>query len=117
MHSYKPLSSFQLGGGSASTAGPIYGAKSNKSLTYSTSKPATFPWHCKHHVRSNISQQQHKMPTQEEGRIDLVHLAYISGQFKSLRCAAAAFNVRHQRLSNRLHGITNRRQTRPEIQS
>src|ERR1700712_1054676 len=56
------------------------------------------------------------MSTQEECRIDLARSAYISGQFKSLRCAAAAFNVRHQWLSDRLHGITNRRQTRPGIQ-
>jgi hypothetical protein len=51
----------------------------------------------------------------EEGRIDLALHAYTLGQFKSLRRAAAAFSVRHQRLSDRLYGITNRRQTRPGI--
>ena len=52
----------------------------------------------------------------KEGRIELALQAYISRQFKTLRGAAAAFSVRHQRLSDRLHGITNRRQTRPRIQ-
>jgi hypothetical protein len=52
----------------------------------------------------------------EEGRIELALQAYTLHQFKTLRRAAAAFSVRHQRLSDRLHGITNRRQTRPGIQ-
>ena len=60
--------------------------------------------------------QDNSNPSYEEGRIDIALEAYTSRQFKTLRRAAAAFNVRHQRLSDRLHGIANRRQTRPGIQ-
>src|ERR1700712_2010773 len=59
--------------------------------------------------------QHNSLQSYEEGRIDLALQVYLSHQLKSLRRAAAAFNVRHQRLSDRLHGITNRRQTRPGI--
>ncbi len=38
---------------------------------------------------------------------------YTSSQFKSLRRGAADFKVKHQRLFDRLHGITPRSQTRP----
>ena len=62
-----------------------------------------------------LSQKKAKL-SYDEGRIDLALQAYTSGQFQTLRRAAAAFSVRHQRLSDRLHGITNRRQTRPRIQ-
>src|ERR1700712_1502655 len=62
------------------------------SITYSTTQPATFPWHCEHHVQSIISQQHHKMVTQEEGRIDLARSAYVSGQFTSVRRADAAYS-------------------------
>ena len=49
----------------------------------------------------------------EEGRIDLALQAYNLGQFKSLRRAAAAFSVRHQRLSDRLNKIKYRAQAPP----
>ena len=63
-----------------------------------------------------MSQQYSAIAIQEEGRLNLALQAYTSGQFKSLRRAAAAFNVKHQRLSDRLHGITSRSQTRPNCQ-
>ena len=50
---------------------------------------------------------------EQEGRIDLALQAFRSGQFKTKRRAAAAFNVKHQRLSDRLRGITFRRNTLP----
>jgi hypothetical protein len=49
----------------------------------------------------------------EEGRIELALQAYTSRQFKSLRRAAAAFSVRHQRLSDRLNEIKHRAQAPP----
>jgi hypothetical protein len=52
----------------------------------------------------------------KEGRIDLALKAYTLGQFKTLRRAAAAFSVQHQRLSDRLHGITYRPQAPPNRQ-
>jgi hypothetical protein len=58
-----------------------------------------------------MPQQHNAIIIQEEGRLNLALQAYTTGQFKSLRRAAAAFNVTHQRLSNRLHGITPRAQT------
>jgi hypothetical protein len=42
---------------------------------------------------------------QQEGRIDLALLAYTRGEFRSVRRAAAAYNVQFQRVSDRLHGI------------
>ena len=42
---------------------------------------------------------------QQEGRIELALQAYTLRQFQTLRRAAAAFGVRHQRLSNRLRKI------------
>ena len=60
-----------------------------------------------------MSQQRNVIAVQEEGRIDLALHAYTSSQFQSLRRAAVAFNVNHQRLSDRLRGITSRSQTRP----
>jgi hypothetical protein len=50
---------------------------------------------------------------EQEGRIDLALQAFRSGQFDTLRRAATAFNVKHQRLSDRLHGITFRPDMRP----
>ena len=50
---------------------------------------------------------------QQEGRIILALQAYRAGQFKRVRQAAAAYNVSHQRLSDRLNGSTFRRDTRP----
>ena len=49
----------------------------------------------------------------QEGRIDLALQAYRSDQFATLRCAATAFNVDHQRLSDRLSGIMFRPTVRP----
>jgi hypothetical protein len=63
-----------------------------------------------------MSQQHNAITIQEEGRVDLALQAYTLGQFKSLRCAAAAFNVKHQRLSDQFHGITQRAQTQPNCQ-
>ena len=56
------------------------------------------------------------MLTQEEGRIDLVRSAYVSGQFTSVRRADAAYSVRHQPLSDQLREIAPRQQTRPNCQ-
>ena len=50
---------------------------------------------------------------QQEGKIDLALQAYLSGEIQSIPRAAAAFNVQHQRLYDRLHGITFRPETRP----
>jgi hypothetical protein len=69
-------------------------------------KPAIFPWHnqlCCHHV---MSQQRNVISIQDKGRLELALQAYKSGHFKRLRRAAAAFNVTHQRLSDRLHGTS-----------
>ena len=63
-----------------------------------------------------MHQQQSSILSYEEGRIDLALRAFTSGQFKTLRRAAAAFSVRHQRLSDRLRGIANRHETRPNNQ-
>ena len=56
------------------------------------------------------------MLTQQEGRLTLAIQAYRTGQFKSIRRAAAAYNVRHQRLSDRLNNITFRPVTQPNCQ-
>ena len=48
-----------------------------------------------------------------EGRILLAIEAYNQNQFKSLRAAAASFNVSRSTLSNRLNGMIARRDTRP----
>jgi hypothetical protein len=63
-----------------------------------------------------MPQQHNVIAIQEEGRVNLALQAYTFGQFKTLRRAAAAFNVKHQRLSDRLHGITPRAQTQPNCQ-
>jgi hypothetical protein len=70
-------------------------------------------WHHEHHVRNRMLSQDNINSSYEEGRIELALQAYTSRQFQTLRRAAAAFGVRHQRLSDRLHGITNRRQAPP----
>ena len=62
-----------------------------------------------------MSQQPNAILINQEGRIKLAPKAYTSGQFQSLRRVATAFNVKHQRLSNRLHGITPHAQTQPGI--
>jgi len=57
-----------------------------------------------------MSQQQNRVLTQQEGRVTLALQAYRTGQFQSVRRAAAAFNVRHQRLADRINGIPFRHQ-------
>ena len=57
-----------------------------------------------------MHQQNNTTLSQQEGRINLALQAYTSGYFRSIPRAANAFNVRHQRLYNRLHGITSRPQ-------
>ena len=52
-----------------------------------------------------MHQQSNAILSQQEGRIDLALQAYTLGQFKSIRRAAAAFNIQHQRLSDWLNGI------------
>jgi hypothetical protein len=42
-----------------------------------------------------MPQQHNAITIQEEGRLNLALQAYTTGQFKSLRRAAAAFNVTH----------------------
>jgi hypothetical protein len=42
-----------------------------------------------------MSQQHNAIAIQEGGRLDLALSAYRTGQFESLRRAAAAFNVPH----------------------
>jgi hypothetical protein len=79
-------------------------------------EPATFPWHDQLSPLHVMSQQHNVITLQEDGRVDLALQAYILGQFRSLRRAAAAFNIKHQRLSDRLHGISSRAQTRPNYQ-
>jgi hypothetical protein len=63
-----------------------------------------------------MNRQRDLILTQQEGRVELALQAYNSGQFKSVRRAAAAFNVRHQRVADRLHGITSRPQIQPNCQ-
>jgi hypothetical protein len=53
-----------------------------------------------------MCQQRIAIAIQDEGRLDLALQAYQSGQFRSLWRAAAAFTVTHQKLSDRLYGIT-----------
>jgi hypothetical protein len=63
-----------------------------------------------------MTQQHNAIAIEEEGRVNLALQAYTLRQFKSLRRAAAAFNVKHQRLSDRLHRTTSQAQTRPNCQ-
>lgn len=72
---------------------------------------ATFSWHCELHVRMTMPQPQNAILIQQEGRITLAVQAFRTGQFKSVRRAAAAYNVRHQQVSRRLRGITFRPNT------
>jgi hypothetical protein len=81
-----------------------------------TTKPATFSWHREHHVRTTMLSQNNSNLSYKEGRINLALQAYILGQFKSLRRAAAAFSVQHQRLSNRLNKIKPQAQVPPNCQ-
>jgi hypothetical protein len=63
-----------------------------------------------------MPQQQNAILTQKEGRLTPAIQAFRTGQFKSIRRAAAAYNVRHQQLSKRLQGITFRPITQPNCQ-
>ncbi|KAH7551114.1 hypothetical protein BM1_09988 [Bipolaris maydis] len=63
-----------------------------------------------------MPQQQNAILTQQEGRLTLAVQAYRTGQFKSIRRAAAAYNVHHQQISRRLQGITFRPTTQPNRQ-
>ena len=63
---------------------------------------ATFSWHHELHVRKIMPQQQNAILTQQEGRLTLAVQAYRTGQFKSIRRAAAAYNVHHQQISQQL---------------
>ncbi|KAI1676184.1 hypothetical protein KJE20_14240, partial [Pyrenophora tritici-repentis] len=63
-----------------------------------------------------MPQQQNVIFTQQEGRLSLAVQAYRTGQFKSIRRAAAAYNVHHQQISRRLQGITFRPTTQPNCQ-
>jgi hypothetical protein len=63
-----------------------------------------------------MSQQHNVITLQEDSRVDLTLQAYTLGQFRSLRRAAIAFNIKYQRLSNRLYRISSRAQTRPNYQ-
>ena len=60
-----------------------------------------------------MSQPAHLILLQQEGRVQLALRAYHAGQFRSHRCAAAAYNVDHQRLSDRDRGIPFRLETPP----
>ena len=54
------------------------------------------------------------MSSQEkEGRIQLALYAYNTGQFRSLRAAATAYNAKYRTLTDRAKGITFRPETRP----
>lgn len=57
--------------------------------------------------------QRKRELSQKEGRSILALQAYVSGQFQSVRRAAAAFNVGHQQLSRRRHKITFRQEAPP----
>ena len=60
-----------------------------------------------------MHQQNNTNLFQQEGRIDLALQAYTLGYFWSIPRATDAFNVGHQQLYNRLHGITLQPQIRP----
>jgi hypothetical protein len=51
---------------------------------------------------------------QHEGRLQLALLAYNSGQFRSHRAAAEAFNIKHHKLSDRAKGIPFHLETLPK---
>jgi len=63
-----------------------------------------------------MQEQRRQELTQQEGRIVLALQAYTNGQFQSVRRAAAAYNVRHQQLSRRLHKIRFRQEVPPNSQ-
>jgi hypothetical protein len=52
-----------------------------------------------------MPQPNNALSQQHEGRLEVALLAYRSGEFRSYRAAAAAFNVNHYTLSKRAKGI------------
>jgi hypothetical protein len=60
-----------------------------------------------------MSQPHHVLLLQNKGRVQLALQACISGQFKSHRAAARAFNVKHHILSKRVKRIPFRAETPP----
>jgi hypothetical protein len=58
-----------------------------------------------------MPQEQNTILTQREGRITLALQACTSSQLKTVRSAAAAYNVPHQRLADRINEITFRPDT------
>jgi hypothetical protein len=60
-----------------------------------------------------MTQEQNTILTQQEGRITLALQAFTSSQFKTVRRAAAAYNIPHQRLANHINRITFRPDTQP----
>jgi hypothetical protein len=58
--------------------------------------------------------QRNTSAFQHKGRFQLALLAYNSGQFRSHRAAAEAFNVKHHKLSDRAKGIPFRLETLPK---
>jgi hypothetical protein len=60
-----------------------------------------------------MSQQNNVIFTEQEGRIELALQSYKSGQFKSLRRAAEAYNVPNSTLAHRASGRSFRLETTP----
>jgi hypothetical protein len=60
-----------------------------------------------------MSQPHNVLLLQHEGRLQLALQAYNSGQFRSYRAAAHAYNVKQQALSQRAKGILFRIETPP----
>ena len=63
-----------------------------------------------------MSQQSKEILLRQEGRTELALQAYQRRQFKSLRRAAAAYDVDHKYLSRRRQGIPFRSNTQPNCQ-
>jgi hypothetical protein len=63
-----------------------------------------------------MSHHHNILPVQHEGRLQLALQAYQSGQFRSYRAAATAFNVKHHTLTKRAKGILFRLESRPNCQ-
>jgi hypothetical protein len=78
----------------------------------------TFPWHYQLSHQREMSQQQHQLLIEQEGRIDLALIAYRSKQIPSLRRVAIAFSVPLSTLTDRNRGntfLSNRRNGRHKI--
>jgi hypothetical protein len=63
-----------------------------------------------------MTQLHNALLLQHEGRLQLALQAYNSGQFRSHRAAARAYNVKQRVLSSRARGITFRVETPPNCQ-